>query len=62
MSSLSNPYAVLGITPDASSEDVRQAYRVLALKWHPDKVHERRKKDAHAVEQATRRFQEVQGA
>jgi curved DNA-binding protein CbpA len=30
-------YDVLQVNRDASSEDIRQAYRRLALKWHPDK-------------------------
>ena len=32
-----NYYEVLGITKDASQDDVKRAYRKLALKWHPDK-------------------------
>lgn len=29
-------YAVLGLTPFASKSDVKQAYKSLALKYHPD--------------------------
>jgi len=31
-----NYYRVLGITPDASQQDVRQAYRRLVRRTHPD--------------------------
>lgn len=31
-----NHYAVLGVPPDASTSDVKRAYRLLALKHHPD--------------------------
>ena len=31
-------YEVLGLTPSATTEDVRRAYKKLARKYHPDKV------------------------
>jgi molecular chaperone DnaJ len=33
---IDDPYRVLGLTPDATDEEVKQAYRRLAKKYHPD--------------------------
>ncbi|KAF2651328.1 DnaJ-domain-containing protein [Lophiostoma macrostomum CBS 122681] len=48
-----DPYAVLGLDTEATADDVKKAYRKLALKHHPDKVAESDKADAH------RKFQEI---
>jgi DnaJ like chaperone protein len=32
-------YKILEITPEASNSDVKKAYRKMAAKFHPDKVH-----------------------
>lgn len=33
---MSNPYDVLGVSADASEEEIKKAYRTLSRKYHPD--------------------------
>lgn len=33
---MTDPYSVLGITPNASDDEVKRAYREMARKYHPD--------------------------
>lgn len=37
-------YKILGISQDATSSELRKAYRALAKKYHPDKVHSSKEK------------------
>ncbi|OAG12042.1 DnaJ-domain-containing protein [Paraphaeosphaeria sporulosa] len=48
-----DPYAVLGLERDATADDVKKAYRKMALKHHPDKA------PADQKEAANKAFQEI---
>lgn len=51
-----NYYKVLGVKRDATSKEIKKAYRDLALKYHPDKV------DDKNEEAAVKKFQEIASA
>lgn len=54
-----NNYKILEITPDANDEEVKKAYRQMALKYHPDRVAHL----GHEIQQAAKvKFQELNAA
>src|SRR5690554_2731832 len=52
-------FKILGITPDASVDEIKRAYRKMAMKYHPDKVASH---GADVKKQAEAKFQELQSA
>ena len=52
-------YKVLGITPDATDDEVKAAYRRMALKHHPDRVTTLGEDVRKAAE---KKFQEINAA
>jgi len=55
MAAKSDYYDILGVSKNASSEEIKKAYRKQALEWHPD----RHRDDKEAAE---RRFKEINEA
>lgn len=51
-------YSVLGVSADSSIEDIKRAYRRLAMQWHPD----RWTRTPSLLSQAKRKFQQIQEA
>lgn len=49
-----DPYEVLGVSKEASDEEIKKAYRKLARQWHPDRNPD--------DEKAEERFKEIQAA
>jgi molecular chaperone DnaJ len=54
---ITNPYQILGVSPNASNEEIKKAYRELSRKYHPDSY-----VDNPLATLAEEKFKEVQEA
>ena len=54
---MGNPYDTLGVSPSATDEEIKKAYRALSRKYHPDANVNNPNR-----EQAEERFKEIQQA
>lgn len=54
---MTDPYKILGVSPDATDDEVKEAYRKLVKKYHPDKF-----ADSDLAELANEKMKEINSA
>lgn len=56
---LQSPYDVLGVPTTATQDEIRQAYKKQALRWHPDKQHSKSPTEVAEAQEQFRRVNEA---
>lgn len=56
-----NPYSTLGVSKDATSDEIRRNYRKLCLKFHPDKNVQKSVKERKKCEETFKKIQKANG-
>ena len=54
---MKNPYEILGVSPTATDDEVKQAWRALARKYHPDKY-----RDSDLADLASEKMKDINAA